>query len=148
MGQTKVSLDQQLCFALYRASRAVIRAYGPLLQPYGLTYLQYLVLMVLWEDDGLTVKDIGQKLSLDSGTLTPLLKKLAEADLLERRRQDRDERVVRISLTRHGKDLQQKLKTLPSDLACSGRLDLATGGKKIEKLRQQLHELASQFEQT
>src|SRR5438046_928275 len=79
-------LDQQLCFALYRASRAVIRAYAPLLEPLGLTYPQYLALLVLWEQDGIAVKDLGERLALDSGTLTPLLKRLEQRGLVTRQR--------------------------------------------------------------
>src|SRR5215475_2260611 len=94
-----LQLDEQLCFALYSASRAVIRAYAPLLQPLGLSYPQYLVLLVLWERDGASVKQLGERLALDSGTLTPLLQRLEHQGLVERRRGSDDERVVRIHLT-------------------------------------------------
>ena len=85
-------LDQQICFALYNASRAVIRAYGPLLEPLGLTYPQYLVMLVLWEEKTSSVKELGQRLALDSGTLTPLLKRLEQSGLITRRRDASDER--------------------------------------------------------
>src|SRR5882724_6005209 len=91
-------LDQQLCFAMYRASRALIRAYGPLLEPLGVTYPQYLALLVLWEEDGVSVKRLGERLSLDSATLTPLLKRLERPGLVERRRDEADECVVRVVL--------------------------------------------------
>src|SRR5512141_147840 len=92
-------LEDQLCFALYNASRALTRAYAPLLAPLGVTYPQYLVLLVLWERDGLPVKELGERLTLDSGTLTPLLKRLEHQGLVERRRGEDDERIVRIHLT-------------------------------------------------
>ena len=119
-------LDEQLCFALYSASRAVIRAYAPLLAPLGLTYPQYLVLLVLWERDGLPVKDIGERLALDSGTLTPLLKRLEHQGLLERRRGADDERVVRIHLTAAGRALRAKARKIPMELACRAGYDLAS----------------------
>lgn len=96
-------LDEQLCFSLYAASRAVIRAYQPLLAQLGLTYPQLLVMMVLWEQDDLTVSALGQRLMLDSGTLTPLLKRMEKGDLIQRRRDPEDERRVRISLSASGR---------------------------------------------
>ena len=119
-------LDEQLCFALYSASRAVIRAYAPLLAPLGLTYPQYLVLLVLWERDGLPVKDVGERLALDSGTLTPLLKRLEHQGLVERRRGEDDERVVRIHLTAAGRALRNKARKIPMGLACRAGYDLAS----------------------
>src|SRR5262249_29167321 len=103
-----LQLDDQLCFALYSASRAVTRAYARLLQPLGLTYPQYLVLLVLWERDGVSVKQLGERLALDSGTLTPLLQRLDSQGLVEPRRGDDDERVVRIHLTAAGRALRSK----------------------------------------
>ena len=88
-----LALDDQLCFALYRASRALTRAYAPLLAPLGVTYPQYLALLALWERDGLAVKELGERLALDSGTLTPLLKRLAALGLVRRARGGDDERV-------------------------------------------------------
>src|SRR3954451_24599209 len=103
-----LQLEDQLCFALYHASRALTRAYGPLLEPLGLTYPQYLVLLVLWERDGLAVKDIGERLKLDSGTLTPLLKRLEQQGLVARQRGEDDERVVRVHLTPAGRGLRTR----------------------------------------
>lgn len=117
-------LDQQLCFALYSASRALTRAYAPLLEPLGLTYPQYLVLLVLWEEDGISVKQLGERIALDSATLTPLLKRLAERGILERRRDENDERVVRIHLTSNGKALRTKAKRIPHELACVAGFDV------------------------
>ena len=93
-------LDAQLCFALYAASRATTAAYREPLAELGLTYPQYLVLLVLWEEEGLSVKEIGQRLHLDSGTLTPVLKRLEEAGFVRRRRDAQDERQVRVELDR------------------------------------------------
>jgi DNA-binding MarR family transcriptional regulator len=106
-------LDNQLCFALYAASRAMVRMYLPLLDPLGLTYPQYLVMLVLWEDDGLTVKRLGERLYLDSGTLTPLLKRLEQAGFVSRRRSPADEREVRIALTEAGRALREPALGVP-----------------------------------
>lgn len=113
-----LKLDNQLCFALYACSRAFIRTYRPLLDEIGITYPQYLVLMVLWEKDGKTVKDLGEMLFLDSGTLTPLLKRMENAELLIRRRSKKDERKVRIHLTEKGKNLKQKAYKIPEIMVC------------------------------
>ena len=95
-------LDKQICFGLYAASNAIVRAYRPLLAELGVTYPQYLVLMALWEQDRQTVSELGRELMLDSGTLTPLLKRMEVAGLVRRRRRERDEREVEIALTPHG----------------------------------------------
>lgn len=114
-------LDNQLCFALYAATRAMTRAYQPLLAPLNLTYPQYLVMLVLWEGDELTVKAIGDRLWLDSGTLTPLLKRLEQLGMLLRRRSEADGREVRILLTEVGKELEESALAVPPAIAkCSG----------------------------
>jgi MarR family transcriptional regulator, organic hydroperoxide resistance regulator len=114
-------LDHQLCFALYSTAHAFNRVYKPLLDRLGLTYPQYLVMLVLWEHDDIPVKEIGEKLFLDSGTLTPLLKRLEVAGLLKRTRSKDDERQVLIALTVQGQALRDKAKTLPQAiLAASG----------------------------
>ena len=137
-------VDEQLCFALYNASRAVTRAYAPLLEPLGLTYPQYLVLLVLWERDGLPVKQLGARLALDSGTLTPLLKRLAQQGLVERRRGQADERIVRIHLTPAGRALRAKARKVPMDLACRAGYDLASerSMRELIHLRDELTALA------
>ena len=116
-------LDQQLCFAVYSAAHAFNRFYRPLLGQLGLTYPQYLVMLVLWEHDDVPVKDIGERLFLDSGTLTPLLKRLEAAGLIKRTRSKDDERQVLIALTAQGLALRDKAKTLPQAIlaasACS-----------------------------
>ncbi len=108
-----MKLSNQLCFPLYAAARSVISLYTPLLKPLGLTYTQYLVFLVLWEKDGLPVGEICGKLMLDSGTLSPLLKKMEQAGYIERRRGAGDDRVVLITLTEKGKELQEKAKDIP-----------------------------------
>lgn len=109
-------LDNQLCFAFYACSREILKLYRPLLSPYGLTYTQYITLLVLWEQDGITVKELGAKLFLDSGTLTPLLKKLEAMDLITRTRDKTDERNVIIELTDQGRSLQEKMAEIPLKL--------------------------------
>lgn len=106
-------LDNQLCFAVYSASLALTKLYKPLLDELGLTYPQYLVMLVLWESDGLAVSEIGERLSLDSGTLTPLLKRLEAAGLIARLRDVRDERRVHINLTAPGRQLKARAQKIP-----------------------------------
>jgi DNA-binding MarR family transcriptional regulator len=135
-------LKAQLCFALYSASRAFTRAYGPLLSPLGLTYPQYIVMLALWEENDLSVTELGERLALDSGTLTPLLKRLEEAGLVERRRDDDDERVVRLRLTRDGRKLQEPASSIPGELMCrAGYEPTDEGLAKLETLRLALEEL-------
>jgi DNA-binding MarR family transcriptional regulator len=106
-------LEDQLCFALYAASRAMTAVYAPLLDALGLTYPQYLVLLVLWDHDGERVSHIGERLELDSATLTPLLKRLEARGLVERRRSAADERVVEVFLTAEGKRLRKRATAVP-----------------------------------
>lgn len=106
-------LDKQLCFALYSASLAMTKLYKPLLDAVGLTYPQYLVMLALWERDGPTVSELGERLFLDSGTLTPLLKRLEAAGLLVRLRDVQDERRVRITLTSQGRALREDARRIP-----------------------------------
>ena len=107
-------LDKQVCFALYSASLAMTKLYKPLLEAIGLTYPQYLVMLVLWEGDRLTVSELGERLYLDSGTLTPLLKRLETAGLLARLRDAQDERRVRITLTQAGRALRAEAQKIPA----------------------------------
>lgn len=109
-------LDNQICFPLYAASRLVTRLYQPLLEPLGLTYPQYIVLLILWEDAPCTVSHIGQRAQLATNTLTPLLKRLELMGIIERTRASDDERVVNISLTRKGKNLKVKCACIPEEL--------------------------------
>ena len=109
-------LDNQICFAVYSATHAFNRVYKPLLDRLGLTYPQYLVMLVLWERDDVPVKDIGAKLHLDSGTLTPLLKRLEAAHLVKRTRSSEDERQVLIALTAQGHALKDKARSVPQSI--------------------------------
>ena len=109
-------LDNQICFAVYSAAHAFNRVYKPLLDRLGLTYPQYLVMLVLWERDGVPVKDIGERLFLDSGTLTPLLKRLETAGLVRRTRSTEDERQVLIDLTPLGQALKEKARAVPQSI--------------------------------
>lgn len=111
-----LKLDKQICFPIYALSREVIQRYRPFLDELDLTYPQYLVFLVLWEEDKQTVNQIGEKLLLDSGTLTPLLKRLEQKKLVIRERRKTDERVVEIRLTQEGKDLKQKAEDIPQKL--------------------------------
>ncbi len=109
-------LANQLCFPLYAAARGVTGLYAPWLKPLGLSYTQYLVCLVLWEQDGITVGEIGRRLRLDNGTLSPLLKKMEQAGLLERRRSPEDDRAVLVSLSPQGRLLQERAKDIPSNV--------------------------------
>lgn len=130
-------LDRQLCFAAYAASRALTQAYQPLLAPLGLTYPQYVAMLALWETDGLAVKELGARLQLDSGTLTPLLKRLAAQGLVQRTRDAGDERVVRIHLTAAGRALRRRASAVPTAMACRAGISLA----ELTRLRDGLQRL-------
>ena len=132
-----MKLSNQLCFPLYAAARNVTGLYTPCLRPLGLTYTQYIVFLVLWEKDALTVGEIGERLMLDNGTLSPLLKKMEQAGYVERRRSQEDERVVVITLTEAGRALQEKAKDIPAQVA--GCIDLSP--EKAQTLYALLYEL-------
>jgi DNA-binding MarR family transcriptional regulator len=135
-------LDQQLCFALYSANLALHKLYRQLLTQLDVTYPQYLVLLVLWEKDDVTVSEIGERLFLDSATLTPLLKRLEAAGLLNRQRSRKDERQVVVTLTEQGAELRRKAENIPESVFCATACDgdtltsLKTG---LETLRDNLH---------
>lgn len=122
-------LDNQLCFALYSTSLSMTKVYKPLLQALGLTYPQYLAMLVLWEQDGLTVSDVSTRLLTDPGSLTPLLKRLEAEGLITRTRSKQDERVVQLYLTEQGRALQQKALSVPNCI-------LSASGLELEKLRE------------
>jgi DNA-binding MarR family transcriptional regulator len=117
-------LDNQICFALYSAAHAFNRVYKPLLERLGLTYPQYLVMLVLWERDGVPLKDIGERLFLDSGTLTPLLKRLEQAGLIKRTRNSEDERQVLVALTAQGQALKEKARAVPQSILAASACPL------------------------
>jgi len=120
-----LALDRQLCFALYSASLAMTKLYKPLLAPLGLTYPQYLVMLVLWQDNGLMVSQLGERLLLDSGTLTPLLKRLEGAGLLQRLRDTADERRVLVQLTAAGRALRTRASRVPAAVALASGCELS-----------------------
>jgi DNA-binding MarR family transcriptional regulator len=138
-----LALDRQLCFALYATSLAMTKLYKPQLAPLGLTYPQYLVLLVLWETDDQIVSALGERLSLDSGTLTPLLKRLESNGLLQRQRDARDERRVRVRLTPSGLAMRSRAMAIPQQIACATQCDLA----EISQLTQRLTQLRGQLQQ-
>ncbi|BAN25889.1 MarR family winged helix-turn-helix transcriptional regulator [Caballeronia insecticola] len=119
-----LELDQQLCFALYSTSLAMTKTYKPLLEKLGLTYPQYLTMLVLWESDDLTVKEIATRLSLDSATMTPLLKRLEAQGYVERVRGVEDERQVHIRLTDAGRVLRQSAREIPMEIYCASGSDI------------------------
>jgi len=142
-GADWLRLDRQMCFALYSASLAMTKLYKPLLEPLGLTYPQYLALLVLWERDGLSVGELGERLFLDSGTLTPLLKRMEAAGLLQRARAADDERRVIVSLTPAGLTLKQQARDVPRELGraagCS-TTELAALTGRLQALRDRIIE--------
>src|SRR5215212_2712751 len=132
-----LELSRQLCFAVYSTAHAFNRFYKPLLEPLGLTYPQYLVMLVLWEQDGLTVKEIGHQLHLDSGTLTPVLKRLQAMDYVQRSRDLPDERQVRVTLTQRGREIRKQAVPGRREVVCaSGRTE-----EQIQALKRELNQL-------
>ena len=143
-GYPQLELDRQLCFALYTASRAVVRAYAPLLEDAGLTYPQYVTMLVLWEDPGRprSIGELGERLHLDSGTLTPLLKRLASRGYVTRSRDAADERRVLVALTAEGLALHDRLAAVPeSFLGCLG-----IDASEASELRDRLTTLTASLE--
>lgn len=137
----QLALDRQFCFALYSASHAMTKTYKPMLDRLGLTYPQYLVMLVLWEQDAILVKDIGTRLFLDSGTLTPLLKRLEANGLVSRNRNRLDERQVRVDLTDQGRALRSQAEAIPEQVLCASGQELAALGsmrKELSRVRDEL----------
>jgi MarR family transcriptional regulator, organic hydroperoxide resistance regulator len=135
-------LDNQLCFLFHRIGRDLTAVYRPLLSQLGLTYPQYLVMLVLWERDGLGVGEIGERVCLDSGTLSPLLRRLEGAGLVQRRREASDERRVTVSLTAEGRALRARAVRVPTDLAAR----VSDDGGQYQALHRQLSDLAARLE--
>lgn len=136
-----LALDNQLCFALYVCSKEIIRKYGPLLEPLGLTYTAYITLLCLWEKDNVTVKELGSRLFLDSGTLTPLLKKMEGQGLLTRTRGGKDERTVYINLTDAGRAMRDKCSDIPQQMMCQNILDMNKAAPLLGVLHQIMHNM-------
>jgi MarR family transcriptional regulator, organic hydroperoxide resistance regulator len=137
-----LALDAQLCFALYATSLALTKRYKPLLAPLGLTYPQYLVMLVLWEGDGITVSQLGDRLELDSGTLTPLLKRLEAAGLVQRLRDTADERRVLLRLSASGRALRKRAAGIPLAIGTA----VGCSASEAQRLKARVHRLRQQIE--
>lgn len=137
-GYELLLLDNQLCFSLYVCSKEIIKRYKPLLDPYGLTYTGYIILMALWERDDITVKDLGKRLYLDSGTLTPMLKKLEAQDYVKRIRSSSDERNVYIQLSNKGRELKKEALAIPKSMICALNLEASLAGELLTTLHKMM----------
>lgn len=138
-----LSLDNQLCFSAYAVSRAITKIYRPFLDELGITYPQYLVMLVLWENNTISLKEMGAKLYLDSGTLTPLLKRLESMGLLERERSSEDERILNVTITEKGIKLREKALNVPAGILNSINTDLqdlADLKLRLDKLLNKINE--------
>ena len=135
---TNLLLNNQLCFALYAATNSIIRYYRIYLNEIGITYTQYLVLLVLWESKNCSIKEIAKVLKLDSPTITPIVQKLEKMDLVKRVRSDKDERVVLVSITKTGIDLEDQVADIQNKVACKTHLKT----KDFNELKETLNQLA------
>lgn len=129
-----LKLDNQLCFALYSATNSITRLYRSLLDDYDLTYPQYLVLLVLWEKDGIAIKEVMKRLKLDSGTLSPIIKRLQNAGLVEKLRADKDERIVRLLLTDKARKLEPMIAQVQDKVACQTGLSSTEFFELLDRL--------------
>lgn len=134
-------LDDQLCFALYAATNAIVRSYRPLLKQLGLTYPQYLVMMALWEQDGISLSDLAGRLDLPAHGLSPVIERLEQAHLLDRRRDEEDRRVFRAALTPAGRDLEQQAAIAQHRVRC----DTELAPDELARLRAELHDLSARL---
>lgn len=142
---SNLAIEKQLCFSLYSTANAIVRAYRPILKELDLTYPQYLVMIVLWRNNGINVKELGQVLHLDSGTLTPLLKRLESKQVLTRQRGEKDERVREIFLTQQGFDLKIQAEKIPNQMLCKAKLpieELLSLKASCDRLLENLNEKA------
>lgn len=138
-----LKLDSQLCFALYTATNSITRLYRSLLDEYELTYPQYLVLLVLWERDGIAIKEVMKRLKLDSGTLSPIIKRLQNAGLVHKERTDQDERIVRLYLTDKSKNLEPFIAEVQNQVACQTELS----SQEFFELLDRLNKVATSLNQ-
>lgn len=138
-----LKLDNQLCFPLYACAKEIVRRYKPFLDDIDLTYTQYIAMMVLWEEKEINVKDLGGRLYLDSGTLTPVLKRLEQKGLISRQRDDKDERMLIVSITQEGEALKEKAVEIPYKMAGCVKLD----EQDAKELYEILHKLLNIFEE-
>lgn len=136
-----LKLDNQLCFAIYACSKEIVGLYRPFLDDLGITYTQYITLLALWEKDDIALKELGEKLFLDSGTLTPLLKKMEVAGLLYRQRSKDDERILRIRLTDKGRALKKNAHEVAQQVFCASQLSIA----ETVGMRDQLRDLLTRL---
>ncbi len=132
----QLKIDYQLCFSLYSTSRAITKQYAVLLKELEVTYPQYLVLLILWESDGLSIQDIAKKLELEGATTTPLIQRMEKLELVSRQRSSEDERRVHVHLTQKGKKLREKAKGVPSALGCALDIDEAAAQKIISQMNE------------
>lgn len=137
-----IKLENQLCFPLYAISREIIKLYKPILDPFNLTYTQYVTMLVLWEEEKITFKRLGEKLHLDSGTLTPVLKKLEAMQYIHKYRSKEDDRIVIVELTKEGYLLKEKIINVPSQIACN--IDLSA--EEAPVLKKLLDKLLATFD--
>ncbi len=137
-----IKLENQLCFPLYALSREIIKLYKPILDRYNLTYTQYIAMLVMWEKEKITFKDLGKKLHLDSGTLTPVLKKLEAMELIIKYRTKEDDRVVMVEITEKGKALKDDILEVPEEMLCKSVIDM----DEVSELKAMLDKLLKRFE--
>lgn len=138
-----LKLDNQICFPLYALSRKVIQLYKPLLDKYNLTYTQYIVMLVLWEEDRISIKEMGEKLFLDSGTISPVVKKLVKQGLVEKYRFKEDERIVMIKLTDKGREMKEEIVEIPEKLYRNFEGDK----EALFQLKKNLDKILEEFEE-
>ena len=138
-----IKLENQLCFSLYAASREVIKLYKPCLDKFNLTYTQYVAMLVLWEEEKTTVKGMGERLHLDSGTLTPLLKKMEKSGLISRYRDINDDRVVIVELAEKGRNLKNEITCVPKEMVCKINLEK----NEIKRLKDELDNLLEKLKE-
>lgn len=140
-------LENQLCFPIYASARKIVAAYNPYLKKIGLTYAQYITMMVLWEEKAITMHDLGKKLYLDSGTLTPVLKKLEAAGYLKRYRKPEDERLLVVAITEDGLALREEAEKIPGELAgCLAQKGELFTMEEVQKLKEQLYAIIRALE--
>ena len=136
-----IKLENQLCFPFYAISREIIKKYKPVLDPFHLTYTQYITMLVLWENESITFKELGQKLHLDSGTMTPVIKKLEQMNLVNKYRTKEDDRVVVVELTEQGRNLKEEIVKVPEAMACQMHLE----PEEMVQLKKLLDKMLQQF---
>ncbi len=136
-----IKLENQLCFPFYAISREIIKRYKPVLDPFQLTYTQYITMLVLWENESITFKELGQKLHLDSGTMTPVVRKLEQRKLISKYRTKEDDRVVMVELTDEGRRLKEEIVKVPEAMACCMKLDK----EDAKQLKELLDKMLEQF---